>query len=544
MKNESHDVRRTRPPTASELLDATLLLAREIHLEMDAGSLVKRFLSVVQQLFPARLLCVRVLDARSSERADAFAVGAELRSGLEREPISLKASSAEKTRLKSAVMESARIRVSDRWDSPFPGVFRGFAVPLVAAGELYGVVDVGYPLGVDVPAEDEASMIPMANFLSVALRNERLHRETTLLRDYQARLIEYANALILGVDRSWRIAVANRALCRLLGFTHGELIGKDIRDWLPADQRGRFSELVRGGLGDGDLRPTAADAIEVELPTKAGMSVRTVWSVATIMRQGEVQAVVAIGQDQTRLRDLQNQVVQAEKLATLGQLAAGVVHEINNPLTSISVYADYLSKKLERALAGDRNLELGEEDAAKLRRIREGAERILNFSRELVQYARPAGDEVVAVFINNVVKQALWFCEHLFQRSGVSLRQSLPDDLPPIYAVPGQLEQVVINLVTNAVHACTGTGQAVLVSTEYRDGVVCLSVADSGPGIPEEDRDRVFEPFYTTKEGGKGTGLGLSIVKNIVTDHRGEIRVGKSSLGGAWFECRFPAADS
>jgi PAS domain S-box-containing protein len=193
---------------------------------------------------------------------------------------------------------------------------------------------------VDVPDEDEASVIPLANFFAVALRNERLHRETTLLRDYQARLIEYANALILGVDRHFRIAVANRALCSLLGFSHGELIGKDIRDWLPAEQRQRLAELVRAGLGDGELRPKAADAVEVELPTRAGPQVRTVWwSVATIMRQGELQAVVAIGQDQTRLRDLQNQVVQAEKLATLGQLAAGVVHEINNPLTSISVYS-------------------------------------------------------------------------------------------------------------------------------------------------------------------------------------------------------------
>src|SRR5690606_30837051 len=209
--------------------------------------------------------------------------------------------------------------------------------------------DVGYPLGTDRSEDDEPLLLPLANHLSVALRNERLHRETTLLRDSQSKLIEHANALILGVDRQWRITVVNQALCKLTGYSKEELVGRDLRDWLPAEERARLVQMFLRALTGG-----TTDALEVQLARKGGGRVGTVWSMAAIGARGEVQAVVAVGQDQTRLRELQNQVIQVEKLATLGQLAAGVVHELNNPLTSITVYAEYLLKKAEaRARAGE-----------------------------------------------------------------------------------------------------------------------------------------------------------------------------------------------
>ena len=515
-------------PTAEQTLDGVMTLGREVHLEMDESQLVQLFAGTLAELFPERFISIRVMDPRSLEHATAYTRGGELRVGVESDRITLKQSSLKKTRVKTAIAKSARIRVSDKWDSPFVGLAAGFAVPLVAAGELYGVLDIGYPLGVDGSEQDEALILPFANHLSVALRNERLHRETTLLRDYQAKLIEHANALILGVDRNWRITVCNQALCQLTGFSRDELMGRDLRDWLPVDERPLLVKMILTALSG-----RATDAVDVELPTRNGQRVRTVWSVASITGRGEVQAVVAIGQDQTKLRDLQSQVIQAEKLATLGQLAAGVVHELNNPLTSITVYAEYLLRKAE---SGGTE----ESDIDKLRRISAGAQRIMAFARDLVQYAKPAGNQLDLVAVNNVVRQSLSFCEHLFERSEIALREDLAADLPAVYAVPGQIEQVVINLVTNAVHACGRDGEIRVRTYLAGPTVIGIAISDNGPGIAATHREKVFEPFFTTKTDGKGTGLGLSIVRNIVEQHGGEIRVDEARQGGAEFTCLFP----
>src|SRR5678815_4554771 len=228
---------------------------------------------------------------------------------------------------------------------------------------------------------------------------------------------------------------------------------------------------------------------------------RTVWSIAPVGRPGAIggpiEAVVAIGQDMTQVEALQEQIVRAERLATLGELAAGVVHELNNPLTSITVYAEYLVRKLE------------------------------------AQGAEP-------IDLASVVRQSVSICEHLVERGGVTLGIEVDPELPVVRAVGGQLEQVLINLITNAVHAVENGGRVVVRAQADGPATVMLEVADSGPGISEEDRERIFEPFFTTKSDGKGSGLGLPIVRNIVEQHHGEICVGRSDLGGAVFRVTLP----
>jgi len=157
-----------------------------------------------------------------------------------------------------------------------------------------------------------------------------------------------------------------------------------------------------------------------------------------------------------------------------------------------------------------------------------------------VQYAKPVGDEVDIVDLNAVVDKSLSFCEHLFDRGGIEVGTRLDPELPPVPAVPGQLEQVLINFLTNAAHAVEGGGTIIVRTASTADGWVSVSVSDSGPGVPVEDRGRVFEPFYTTKVDGKGTGLGLSIVRNIVEQHRGRVDVDQAPEGGARFTVSLP----
>jgi PAS domain S-box-containing protein len=219
----------------------------------------------------------------------------------------------------------------------------GFAIPLAAAGELYGVLDIGYPPGTDARTTDEPIVMAIASGLAFALRNIHLQEDAIGLRDYQARLLDSANALILGIDRTWRITVCNRALLELTNATRDEVLGRDIRDFM-ADQRQSLTTAFSAALAG-----QHHTAVTVMLPTRKG-PVRSVWSIAPVGRAGQagpIEAVVAIGQDQSKIDTLQQQIVRAERLATLGELAAGVVHELNNPLTSITVYAEYLVRKLE-----------------------------------------------------------------------------------------------------------------------------------------------------------------------------------------------------
>lgn len=528
-------------PTTEELLQEVLTLGREMHLEMDEPALVARFLRTLHRLFPERQLAVRVLDPRSHDKPRVYAHGELLLPRIEDERLSFRQSAVDKTGLKSAVLSSALVRVSERWYSPFVGSAHGFVIPLVASGELYGALDVGYRhKAYRVAESDEPLILPLANHLSVALRNERLHRDTTVLRDYQAKLIEHANALILGVDRHWRVTVCNQALCRLTGFDRHEVVGRDVRDWLAGEDLPRLTSMLARVLANG-FDTNAAESVDVTLETRNGR-VRTVWGVAAISGRGRIEAVVAIGQDQTQLRDLQQQIIQAEKLATLGQLAAGVAHELNNPLTSISVYSEYLLDKARREAERGQDLIVERRDIEKIRRIHASAQRISAFAQELVQYARPAKEEPAIVDINNVVQRSIAFCEHLFERKGITLLESRVSELPAVFAVPGQLEQVLINLITNASQAVGQGGTITVRSLRVDEQHVAFAVADDGPGVPEAEREQVFEPFFTTKSDGQGAGLGLSIVRNIVEHHGGRIQVSASDAGGAEFTVILPVA--
>jgi signal transduction histidine kinase len=239
-------------------------------------------------------------------------------------------------------------------------------------------------------------------------------------------------------------------------------------------------------------------------------------------------------QDASDLRALSSHMMQAEKLASLGQLAAGVVHELNNPLTSIVAYTDWLIRK--QGPQGD------PDSLERLRRISESSSRILRFTRDLVAYARPSSEVPTLVSIQNVIEQALAFCEHVIAEHGASVDRGFADQVPPVRGMPEQLAQVFVNLFTNACHAMPERGGHLTVTTSTSpEGRIAVTVEDNGHGIAAEHMGSIFTPFFTTKGDGRGTGLGLSIVRNIMDNHSAEIRAEKSDNGGARFVLTFPS---
>jgi two-component system, NtrC family, sensor kinase len=235
---------------------------------------------------------------------------------------------------------------------------------------------------------------------------------------------------------------------------------------------------------------------------------------------------------------LQAHMIQAEKLASLGQIVAGVVHELNNPLTSIIAYAEYLSRKARPRLPDSE----AADEIERLRRIEEAAGRILRFSRDLVAYARPSNEVPGPVHLKDVVEKALVFCEHEF--SGILIELDLPPALPAILGVGGSLTQVFVNLFTNAAHSMAERGGHLRLKAEVDADarVITFEIEDEGVGIAPESLPLIFEPFFTTKSEGRGSGLGLSIVKGILDSLGGSIRVTSTPGEGTTFSLSLPIA--
>jgi signal transduction histidine kinase len=230
---------------------------------------------------------------------------------------------------------------------------------------------------------------------------------------------------------------------------------------------------------------------------------------------------------------LQGQLIHADRLATIGQLSAGVAHELNEPLGSILGFAQLAQKcpDLPRQ---------AEEDMEKIVSASLYAREVI---KKLMVFARQMPSNKVLVSLNRVVEDGLYFLEARCAKAGIEVARDLAPDLPEITADPAQLNQVLVNLVVNAVQAMPAGG-TLTVSTGRADSSVTLIVGDTGGGMSDEVRAKIFLPFFTTKEVDEGTGLGLAVVHGIVTAHGGSIDVTSRSGQGTRFEVRLPLGEA
>ena len=236
--------------------------------------------------------------------------------------------------------------------------------------------------------------------------------------------------------------------------------------------------------------------------------------------------------DVTDRDDLERRLMQADKLGSIGLLAAGVAHEVNTPLAVISTYAQMLTKQV----AGD------EGKARLLEKIAKQTFRASEIVNSLLNFSRTAPTEFIDLDLNRVIRETANLVEHQFQKAGVATKLVLAENLPAIRGNSGKLQQVFLNLFINARDAMTGGG-ALDVRTWAEGGFVHVEVADTGQGIPSDLLARIFDPFFTTKGPKKGTGLGLSITYGIVQEHNGIIKVVNSTPGvGTRFRLEFPSA--
>ena len=339
----------------------------------------------------------------------------------------------------------------------------------------------------------------------------------------------------LGPDGSTTLA-ANPHLKLMFGYA-GDVPAADVRPFDPdrfvdARARSAFIERLRtnGAVANFLLRLRRADAtaIWIEITGRAEPEDADLRVEALIRDVTERKKL----DDETR--DIYHQLLQAEKMAALGQTVSGVAHELNNPLATILSWAERLSQKPELDPPVRRGLET----------ILSESERAARIVRNLLTFARKRQTTRAMVDVNQVVRETLALRAYEQRVSNIAVIDALAAGLPQVFADGHQVQQVLLNLVINAEQAMLSTnGRGVLVVRTWHDAeheTVILEINDDGPGIPEDVQPKIFDPFFTTKEVGKGTGLGLTVAYAIVQEHGGRIRLESRASAGTSFYVELP----
>jgi two-component system, NtrC family, sensor kinase len=421
------------------------------------------------------------------------------------------------------------------------GLRRGVAVALVSAA-VYVVLVWPTIETVDVANLSTRIIVLLGAAISVGLvasAQERERRRVAALtsaageRDrYIRNVMESLREGLIGLDHEGRITAWNPAMERWCGVFERDVAGRTLFDVNPNLKRETLAEPLQRLLR-GEIDGFKLDAVEHE--TLRGDHVA--WNVsASLLRQAGLPAGAALLiEDITERRGLERAAKQSEKLAALGTLAAGLAHELNNPIGIISTRAELMlldaeSKGLPDDLAED------------LRVIHRHSQRVARITQGLLSFARSPSGQAGRVDLNRVVDETLLLVEKTIVKDGVRVRRALTPDLPMIWGDASALQQVVVNLLTNARDAVR-TGGEIFIETRAAaepPGSVQLVVRDTGSGIPPEVLAKIFDPFFTTKA--EGTGLGLSITYGIVRDHRGTVDVRSAPGEGTTFVLTFRGA--
>ncbi len=373
---------------------------------------------------------------------------------------------------------------------------------------------------------------------SLAKEVERRTAETEAQRRFIEAIIDSLPLSLYAVDRDYRVVAWNRNReLGELGIPRGSALGKNVFKVLTRQPRDVLEEEFSRVFASGEI-----ERIEQETTTTKG-EVRH-WLISKIPMwadsSGRVSHVITVGEEVTDRVEAQRAVGRAEKLAAVGRLAAGVVHEINNPLATISACAESLEARLNEG-AFDASPMI-EDLREYLGLIRSEAFRCKSITNGLLDFSRTRASDHVTINLGDVISSAVRLLTHQKRRSAVEFEVDVADDLLPVSGDPGQLQQAIIALATNALDAMVISGLLTIAARNEETRVI-VEVTDNGVGIPPENLPKIFEPFFTTKEVGKGTGLGLAVCYGILTEHGGSLDV-QSTVGvGTTFTITLPAVN-
>jgi signal transduction histidine kinase len=403
---------------------------------------------------------------------------------------------------------------------------------------------------------DTELLVTLSGYIGIAIENAGLYRslqrkveEYERLKEFSENIVESINVGILAADLEDRVESWNTQIEQLSGITREHALGRKLSELFPGALTEQF-DRVRGETGIHHiykfvLKPAAAASAvngnghanghATGLPSPARFREATLNVAIAPLVSKEQQQIgrLIIFDDVTDRAELEQRLVQADKLSSIGLLAAGVAHEVNTPLAVISTYAQMLAKQVA-------------EDSQKsmiLDKIAKQTFRASEIVNSLLNFSRTSTTSFGDVGLNRVIHETLSLLEHQLHKAGIQLKTDLDPELPPVHGNAGKLQQVFLNLFLNARDAMSAGG--VLEVRTWAEGAgVRVEVSDTGTGIAPENIHRIYDPFFTTKAARKGTGLGLSVTYGIIQEHGGSIEVSNRRSGGARFRLELPVVSS
>ncbi len=407
-----------------------------------------------------------------------------------------------------------------------------YFIPCRFCDRTVAIIGLGKTVDGDYLSSDDLELLStIAGYIAIAIENGQLYQsleqkalQIERLKDFSENIVESLKIGVLTVDLDDRVESWNPQLEDLLEIPRADVLGGKLGEVLPRDLAIEIAAHARNEHVSGIYK--------LHLNTKSGRHVVINASIAPLLgKSGTQLGRLILLDDITQRVRLEDQMVQTEKLTSLGLLAAGVAHEVNTPLAVISNYIQMLAKQFP---ADDPRQKTIERIVKQTFRASEIVNNLLNFSRT-------GAAELVEVDLNSILEETLALVQHPLKTARVNIVRNYKDELPVVLGSTTRLQQVFLNLFINARDAMP-TGGMLEVRTGAHNGSVEIEVTDTGAGIPPEHVHRIFDPFFTTKSSGRGTGLGLSISYGIIKEHAGKVDVRSTPGKGTSFRLEFPVA--
>jgi two-component system, NtrC family, sensor kinase len=506
--------------------------------ELSAETDLDKMLSAVVDRFSRTLLVDRMaIFLASSEQSERFVLaksfGIQQTSGLDLSFLSVQRPEATEGHL---FFENTHYvpRETPAAQETITRLDLNYYIPCRAQNSTVAVLGLGKTVEGDfLSSEDVELLETVAGYLAIAIQNGRLYAsleqkvaQYERLKDFNENIVESINVGVLAVDLADRIESWNSQMEVMYALPRWQALTRSLGEIFPPEFVTEFSRVRQS--------PGIHNLYKFRLAAPTGETrIVNVAIAPLVTKKFSVVGRLIIMDDITERVDLEAQLSQADKLSSIGLLAAGVAHEVNTPLAVISSYAQMLSKQLQ----GD------EQKGGLLDKITRQTFRASEIVNNLLNFSRTSGAEFAEVDVNRVILDTLSLLEHQFKTSRIRVHDELASHLPSIQGNAGRLQQVFLNLFLNAKDAMPNGG-TLRIMTSNGDGVSVI-VSDTGLGIAQEHIQRIYDPFFTTKNASqngqkRGTGLGLSVTYGIIQEHAGKIRVESSPEEGTTFYLDFP----
>ncbi len=509
--------------------EALLSIGQDLASTVDLDTLLERILNATQKVFHFDNALIRLVDM------DRGVLEAVASFGYSDEAIRQEIALGQGV-MGRAALRGAPVLIDDLENEPdyVPGIMGArceLAVPMLARDRVIGVFNVESTSPGAFNAEDIEPLLALAGQAAIAIDNARLYQELKDVSEQNRELLQLNKRIIgstdLGiytVNTDLRITSWNRKMAEMSGISSADAINKELVELFPAlDVEGVMSRIINV------LTSGESEKLELVHRTLKGQLRFQKRRLAPLKDDDGISGVVVIVEDITEFKNLLEQTIHSEKLAEVGRMSAALAHEINNPLGVIAYAAELMMREEGKSPFSTEMLE----------RIATETERMKTLTGSLLSFSRARETRWQKVDANSVVYDVLKLVKYELEKNSIEMELEC-DHLDKIKADPNKLKQVLINLLLNAVHVMPDGGTIRLKTGMVEDHAVEIVIADSGPGVPDEIRETIFDPFFSTKKEGVGTGLGLYICRNILEEHGGTIRLEETSEPGAVFRLHLP----